>query len=531
MPAWLGASLCVLSASAMADAEYGTRVPAGAKAGGLVMEPCKVYLERDDEHYSGDCGTLVVPEFRGDPQSRLIALPVTRIEATGTDRLEPIFFFNGGPGSSNAFRLPSDGLLQRHDLVWVGYRGIDGEVVLDCPETADAIRAVDGDYLSDDALASYARATADCAARIRSAGIDLDGYSMNQTIDDMEAAREALGYRRINLLGKSYGTRLEMIYQWRHPASLHRVVMVAGNPPGHFVWHPQRVEEQLAQYAALCARDAYCSARTPDLVATMKAVSRNMPSHWLGIRVDPDAIRMLTFLGLMESAPSRDGPVPLTGPAVIDLWLDAAEGDASGMALASVAAKLFLPGIGSNGHHFSMGLSAPDFLGPQRDFRAELMPADAVLGSPVSLFMSGMVPGWPATSDQQRYAEAQDTAIETLLVSGSIDFSTPMEAARDELLPHLRNGRQVILRDFGHTASIWSSQPEARSRLLNTFFDTGKVDASLYRYQAPVFDVARSWGGLARMLLAVAALVLGVLLLLVVVLGRKVRRNFASRRP
>ena len=184
----------MLSASGIsAEPEYGTTVPAGAKSGDLTMAPCEVYLEGDDRHYPGDCGTLVVPENRVDPDSRLIALPVTRIRASGDDPLEPIFWFEGGPGSPNYTLYPSDGLIQRHDFVMVGYRGIDGQVVLECPEIGTAIRAINDGYTSDGGLASLGRAAAECGERIQSEGIDLDGYSMNQTIDDAEAARTALG--------------------------------------------------------------------------------------------------------------------------------------------------------------------------------------------------------------------------------------------------------------------------------------------------------------------------------------------------
>jgi len=69
-----------------------------------------------------------------------------------------------------------------------------------------------------------------------------------------------------------------------------------------------------------------------------------------------------------------------------------------------------------------------------------------------------------------------------------------------------RNGEQVILKDFGHTGSFWSSQPEARVHMLNTFFDTGNVDASLYTYQPLDFDVGLGWPGLAKLLLGIVLL-------------------------
>ena len=54
-------------------------VPAGAKAGQLTLHPCHYGTEQGS--YAADCGTLVVPENRAKPGSRLIALPVTRIKS------------------------------------------------------------------------------------------------------------------------------------------------------------------------------------------------------------------------------------------------------------------------------------------------------------------------------------------------------------------------------------------------------------------------------------------------------------------
>src|SRR5438034_10953283 len=54
-------------------------VPSGAHAGQLQLHACHYATEKGG--YAADCGTLVVPESRADPQSRLIALPVTRIRA------------------------------------------------------------------------------------------------------------------------------------------------------------------------------------------------------------------------------------------------------------------------------------------------------------------------------------------------------------------------------------------------------------------------------------------------------------------
>src|SRR5215204_898255 len=112
-------------------------VPEGARAGELFLEPCEYAGENGS--YPADCGTLVVPETRADPESRLIVLPVTRIRAMSEDPKEPVFFLTGGPGQSNMDFSTSVGerasrYVADRDLVLVGYRGIDGSVRLDCPE-------------------------------------------------------------------------------------------------------------------------------------------------------------------------------------------------------------------------------------------------------------------------------------------------------------------------------------------------------------------------------------------------------------
>src|SRR5262245_51529007 len=65
-------------------------VPAGAHAGQLTLHPCTYGTERG--RYPADCGTLVVPENRHDPDSRLIALPVTRIHARSPQPAAPPLF-------------------------------------------------------------------------------------------------------------------------------------------------------------------------------------------------------------------------------------------------------------------------------------------------------------------------------------------------------------------------------------------------------------------------------------------------------
>ena len=66
----------VLTPSSGKD-EPAVTVPDGAQAGDLIIEPCTHKIESVE--FAAECGTLVVPENRNDPDSRLIALPFKRI--------------------------------------------------------------------------------------------------------------------------------------------------------------------------------------------------------------------------------------------------------------------------------------------------------------------------------------------------------------------------------------------------------------------------------------------------------------------
>src|SRR5215469_13408222 len=113
-------------------------VPSGARAGQLTgLRSCTFPTESGS--YRADCGTLVVPEDRATSRSRLIALPVIRIPARSAHPLAPVFHLNGGPGLTNLTFPQAARLTSQHDVVIVGYRGVDGSSVLTCPEVTSAL--------------------------------------------------------------------------------------------------------------------------------------------------------------------------------------------------------------------------------------------------------------------------------------------------------------------------------------------------------------------------------------------------------
>jgi pimeloyl-ACP methyl ester carboxylesterase len=483
-------------------------VPAGARPGQLSLHECSYSTERGN--YAADCGTLVVPENRHDPRSRLIALPVTRVRAQVEHPGAPVFRLEGGPGLSNMKFAKASRFASSHDVVLVGYRGVDGSTQLRCPEVTSA-REKSGDLLSEKSFSATAAAFSECAQRLESDGVDLGGYTLPERVDDLEAARRALGYGRIDLVSESAGTRTAMIYGWRYPSSIERSVMIGVNPPGRFLWDVKTTGEQIEKYAALCAKNESCSRRTPDLAASIHNAYQDVPDHWAFLPIEKGNVRAAGFFGLMNA--TTDGGGPLSGPMTIDGLLSANRGDASGEWLLSLMAQLFFPRAQMWGDVAAVGRSDASYA---RQLYATSQNRGSVIGAPgTDLVWAGgkLIDAWPASPDENEYTQVRDSNVETLLIGGQLDFATPPQNATRELLPHLPNGRQVVLPGLGHSDDFWSYQPAASSRLVNTFLDQGRVDQSLYRFTGVDFTPSGSHTMIAKIVLG-AALGLAALALL-----------------
>ena len=144
--------------------------PLDAKAGSLTLKSGT--FKTKSASYKADYGILVVPENREKADSRLVELPVIRIHAVNKNPAEPIFRLEGGPGLSNVKFKPRAYLLDNHDFVGVGYRGVDGSSVLDCPEIERAFKGEGDDVLGEESLKKMGEAWTDCASRLKQNGVD-----------------------------------------------------------------------------------------------------------------------------------------------------------------------------------------------------------------------------------------------------------------------------------------------------------------------------------------------------------------------
>ena len=296
-----------------------------------------------------------------------------------------------------------------------------------------------------------------------------------------------------------------------------RLALPAADPPlrddrrqsaGDFLWDAKTTGEQIGRYASLCAHDASCRARTPDLAASIHAAYTHMPDHWWFLPIRKGNVRLGAFFGLMHA--TTDGAGPLNGPWTIDTLLAADDGNGSGAWLLSLMTQAIFPRAQVWGDVAAVGRA--DAAHARRFFAAQ---ADrgSVIGSPGTDFITaggGLFDSWPASPDENLYTRVRSSNVETLLIGGRLDVATPPQNATRQLLPHLSNGHEVVLPDIGHTDDFWTYQTPAGNRLINTFLDSGRIDTSLYTRTPVDFTPALGQGTIAEIvlgaMLALAAL-------------------------
>ena len=173
---------------------------------------------------AAQCGTFEVPENRDRPDGRKITLAIAVLPAnTLNPRADPLFILAGGPGQAASYLGPFaaslTGVRKDRDIVLVDQRGTGRSSPLTCA----AFKPDDSPEAALE-LDPVPKAAA-CAKELAAQGVDAAQYTTAAWVADLDAARAALGYERINLWGGSYGTRAALEYLRRHPSRVRSVVL------------------------------------------------------------------------------------------------------------------------------------------------------------------------------------------------------------------------------------------------------------------------------------------------------------------
>ncbi|MFB0627846.1 alpha/beta hydrolase [Streptomyces sp. AB3(2024)] len=173
------------------------------------------------------CGYVTVPLDHEDPAKGTIRVALARIPATAPGRhpLGSLLLNFGGPGGRGTTSLAADPVTfsklgERYDLVTFDPRGVGLSEPVSCGGSQEV-----GDGVPPDAASQLAALRAVARRCALHSGPVLPYVGTVQVARDLEVIRRALGDKKLNYLGFSYGTRLGAVYAALFPHRTGRMVL------------------------------------------------------------------------------------------------------------------------------------------------------------------------------------------------------------------------------------------------------------------------------------------------------------------
>jgi pimeloyl-ACP methyl ester carboxylesterase len=223
---------------------------------------------------SFECATIAVPLDYANPNGDKIKLQLLRIhDSDNTAQTGSLIVNPGGPGGSGvelalgiAGRV-SDDVLKHFDLVGFDPRGVGLSTPIECLSDAqkDQLNAASPDVRTPAGFAEAKRLAKEfadaCSAKY---GSSLKEFNTVQTAMDMDQIRQAVGDRRLNYLGFSYGTMLGAQYIHLYPGTVRVAVLDGGVDPliddlTSFARQLQGFEDGFDQFANWCTSHDPCA--------------------------------------------------------------------------------------------------------------------------------------------------------------------------------------------------------------------------------------------------------------------------------
>jgi pimeloyl-ACP methyl ester carboxylesterase len=202
------------------------------------------------------CAKVRVPLDYGKPNGTKLSIVISRAKATGTAaQRQGVLLVNpggpGGPGVGLAAAVQGalpGALQQAYDVIGFDPRGVGLSGPILCVDPAVFYKAPLPDPVprsKRDLVVNTARSAKYAKGCVSRNGPSVRHYNTINTARDMDQIRSALGERKINYLGYSYGTFLGAVYASMFPERARRFVLdSAVDPKG--IWYDDNLDQNVA---------------------------------------------------------------------------------------------------------------------------------------------------------------------------------------------------------------------------------------------------------------------------------------------
>lgn len=218
-----------------------------------------------------NCGFVTVPENPNKPDGKQIQVHYVVLPAVkNVNHEEALLAIAGGPGQSaidNATGFDSmlNKVRQQRDILLIDQRGTGRSNVLNCDAGPQSPLSFDDDNV--DTLAEAQK------CRDQFPDTDVTQYGSLNAVQDFEAVRAHLGYKKLHLYGISYGTRMAQLYMRLYPEHLATVTLDGIVPMQQSVLEiGSAIERGFDLLFKDCQETAACHAEFPELKAEFDQV-------------------------------------------------------------------------------------------------------------------------------------------------------------------------------------------------------------------------------------------------------------------
>ena len=463
-------------------------------------------FEGGGQKVDAELGRLTVPENRKNPNSKLIELAFIRFKSTATNPGPPIVYLAGGPGGSGigaarGTRFPLFMAMREiGDVIAFDQRATGmSRPSVECTESLGypLDKPADPDVL----IRLYQERARQCVATLKEKGIDVSGYNTNESADDLEDLRKALGVEKISLWGISYGTHLALATIRRHEKSVHRVILAGIEGPAHTWKLPSNIQENLEKISQLVAADPQLNVKIPNLIQSMKTVLDGLEKQPVVVNVvDPRTQQTVGItvgrFDLQQATAQVIGNSEVAGiPA---LYYALSKGNHDHILVRRLAQAMGRVRQGPIGSVMPAAMDCASGAEPDRLRRIEREAKITLLGSAIDFPFPGVCAGLGNLDLGSGFRAPLRTKVPALFISGTLDARTPVSNA-EEVRKGFTTSTHLIIDGAVHSDPLFLSSPKIKDVMLEFMkgapVSTTRVAATPLRFN-PIVDAQQVRSGI-----------------------------------
>ena len=435
----------------------------------ISFEPYTFETQDKQHKIEAELGTLTVTKNRRKKDQTQLQLKFVRFKSTNPNPGNPIVYLAGGPGGSGIATARGSrfdlfmAMREIGDVIAFDQRGTgmsDGPAPyqnywaypLDQPLEKAKVNQVIGEFAQK------------AKAYWEEKGEDLSAYNTNESADDINDLRMALGAEKISLWSISYGSHLALATLRRHEKSLDKIILAGVEGLHQTVKLPGDTQKLLEKIDALIKADKNARKVYPDFLGDLEKlldkvekepvmVSTQHPLTGSPIEVAIGKYELQILLSNTLSGPQSFARLPYMVHQML-------KGDFSPISKWAVYTH------GGDISAMSTAMDVASGINQERIEQVQSEAQETLLSDAINFPYMAHYQAWTDLDLGYSFRSPVSSDLPVLCISGTLDGRTPPSNA-EEILQYLPNGYHLVIQGAGHSDPLFLSSPIIKSVMLD----------------------------------------------------------------